>query len=94
MPTCNINLTPALDTFVASRIESGRYKSAGQFVRAGLRSLEREERDLDARSAALPVAIDEEAASGIYKGDAFDRELKSRQLRSPKTSANSKIDSQ
>ncbi len=94
MPTCNINLAPALDTFVASRIESGRYESAGQFVRAGLRSLEREERDLDARSAALLVAIDEGAASGIHEGDAFDRELKSRQLRSSKTSANSKIDSQ
>jgi hypothetical protein len=40
------------------------------------------------------VAIGEAAARGIYESDAFESELKSRQLRSSKTSANPKIDSQ
>jgi len=94
MPTCNINLTPKFDTFVASRIENGRYEIAGEVLRAGLRSLEREDKDYDARFAALPVAIDEGAARGISEGDVFARQRKSRQLRSSKANANSKIDSQ
>ena len=71
MPTCNINLTPKFDTFVASRIENGRYEIAGEVLRAGHRSLEREDKDYDARFAALPVAIDEGAARGISEGDVF-----------------------
>lgn len=44
MPTRNINLTPELDRFVATKIKSGRYENASEVVRAGLRTLEREEK--------------------------------------------------
>jgi antitoxin ParD1/3/4 len=48
--TLNISLTPELERFVAARVESGRYQSASEVVREGLRLLEeREER----RQAAL-----------------------------------------
>ena len=41
--TMNISVTPELERFVASRVASGRYQSASEVVRAGLRLLERHE---------------------------------------------------
>jgi antitoxin ParD1/3/4 len=41
--TMNISVTPELERFVASRVASGRYQSASEVVRAGLRLLERDE---------------------------------------------------
>jgi antitoxin ParD1/3/4 len=71
MPTRNVNLTDELDKFVATKIESGRYENASEVVRAGLRMLEREEQEYEAKLAALRKAIDEGDASGMYKGDPF-----------------------
>jgi len=71
MPTRNINLTPELDSFIAAKIENGRYESASEVVRAALRGLEREEREYDLKMAALLQAIDEGDASGIAEGDVF-----------------------
>jgi len=73
MPTRNVNLTEELDRFVAARIQSGRYENASEVVRAGLRTLEREEREYEAKLAALRTAIDEGDASGIAEGDPFAR---------------------
>jgi len=73
MPTRNVNLTDELDRFVNSRIESGRYESASEVIRAALRTLEREEREYEAKMAALRKAIDEGMASGIAEGDVFAR---------------------
>ena len=39
--TRNIALTPHLDKFVRDKIESGRYQSASEVVREGLRIMER-----------------------------------------------------
>ena len=41
--TRNIALTPHFDQFVQSRVESGRYQSASEVVRDGLRLLEERE---------------------------------------------------
>jgi antitoxin ParD1/3/4 len=65
MPTRNVNLTPELDSFITAKIESGRYENASEVVRAGLRGLEREEKEYDARMAALTRALAEGDASGI-----------------------------
>lgn len=73
MPTRNVNLTDELDRFVNSRIESGRYESASEVIRAALRTLEREEQEYEAKMAALRKAIDEGDASGIATGDVFAR---------------------
>jgi antitoxin ParD1/3/4 len=45
MPTRNVNLTDALDQFVVSTVEAGRYENASEVVRAGLRALQ--ERELE-----------------------------------------------
>jgi antitoxin ParD1/3/4 len=80
MPTRNVNLTEELDRFVATRIESGRYENASEVVRAALRTLEREEREYEARLTLLQRAIDEGDASGIAKGNVFARVRKTLKL--------------
>jgi antitoxin ParD1/3/4 len=40
----NVSLTPALEHFVSSKVESGRYNSASEVVREALRLLEEHER--------------------------------------------------
>jgi antitoxin ParD1/3/4 len=73
MPTRNVNLTDELDHFVLSKVESGRYENASEVVRAALRTLEREEQEYEARLAALRTSIDEGDASGVAKGNSFNR---------------------
>jgi antitoxin ParD1/3/4 len=73
MPTRNVNLTDELDRFVLAKVEAGRYENASEVVRAALRSLEREERQFEAKLAALRTAIDEGDASGVAEGNSFER---------------------
>jgi antitoxin ParD1/3/4 len=73
MPTRNVNLTDELDHFVVTRIESGRYSNASEVVRDALRTLEREDREYEAKIAALRAAIAEGDASGVAEGDPFAR---------------------
>src|SRR5258708_30449404 len=78
MPTRNVNLTDELDRFVAKKVKSGRYENASEVVRAGLRTLEREEQQYQAKLAALQAAIDEGAASGIAEGKADSKAIRTR----------------
>jgi len=71
MPTRNVNLTDELDSLVSAKIDSGRYENASEVVRAALRTLEREERQFEAKLLALRAAIDEGDARGIAEGDSF-----------------------
>jgi antitoxin ParD1/3/4 len=80
MPTRNVNLTDELDRFVAKKVKTGRYENASEVVRAGLRTLEREEQRYEAKLAALRSAIDEGDKSGIVAGDVFARVRKSLKL--------------
>src|SRR5664279_5020529 len=80
MPTRNVNLTNELDRFVARKVKSGRYENASEVVRAGLRTLEREEQQYEAKLAALRAAIDEGDASGIAEGNVFGRVRKALKL--------------
>jgi antitoxin ParD1/3/4 len=43
--TMNVSLTPELERSVAEKVASGHYSSASEVVRAGLRLLDKEERD-------------------------------------------------
>ena len=81
MPTRNVNLTEELDRFVLKKVESGRYENASEVVRTAIRTLEREEQQYEAKLAALRAAIDEGDASGIAKGNPFDRVRKALRLR-------------
>jgi antitoxin ParD1/3/4 len=85
MPTRNVSLTHELDRFVAKKVKTGRYENASEVVRAGLRTLEREERQYEAKVAALRAAIDEGDASGVAEGNVFARVRKTLRLpRSPR----------
>jgi antitoxin ParD1/3/4 len=69
----NISLTPELEAFVNSRVASGRYQSASEVMREGLRLLE--EREL-IREAAL-AEIKQKIAVGLEqarRGDLLDGE--------------------
>ena len=57
----SISLGSYFDSFIQSRITTGRFKNASEVVRAGLRLLEEEEN----RSLALREAIQEGLDSGI-----------------------------
>jgi antitoxin ParD1/3/4 len=80
MPTRNVNLTNELDRFVAKKVRTGRYENATEVVRAGLRSLEREEQQYEAKIAALRAAIVAGDASGIAEGNVLGRVRKALKL--------------
>jgi antitoxin ParD1/3/4 len=65
----SISLGIYFDSFIKSRISTGRYKNASEVVRAGLRLLEEEENKI----LALREAIQE----GIDSGIAYDFDSKS-----------------
>lgn len=64
MATRNINLTPALDAYVAELIASGQYQNASEVVRAGLRALKAAEETRAAKIEALREAVQAGIASG------------------------------
>lgn len=69
MPTRNINLTDRFDRFVEEGVVSGRYKNASEVVRAGLRLLERQEREDALKLERLRDAVRlgfEDAEAGNY----------------------------
>jgi antitoxin ParD1/3/4 len=84
MPTRNVNLTDELDRYVLTKVRSGRFENASEVVRAALRCLERDEREYEAKLAALRTAIDEGDASGVAGHGAFARVRK--KLNLPKAS--------
>lgn len=65
---------------VAEKVKTGRYENASEVERAGLRTLEREEQQYEAKLAALRAAIDEGDASGVTEGDVFGRVRKALKL--------------
>lgn len=73
MPTRNINLTSEMDRFVADQIKSGRYANASEVLRAGLRALEEDEKEDQAKLEALRAAIQAGEDSGIAEDGVFER---------------------
>ena len=75
----NISLTPELESFVDSRVASGRYQSASEVVHAALRLLETEERDREAALAELRqkihLGLDQIQRGEVFDGDAVFDEL-------------------
>lgn len=53
MSTRNITLTARLDRFVKEQVESGKYKDAGEVLRAGLRLLEQQSQIEEQKLALL-----------------------------------------
>ncbi len=75
MPTRNVSLTKQLDSFVARCVKRGRYANASDVVRSALRALEQDERENEAKLAALRKAIAEGDAGGFVDGEEFFRGL-------------------
>lgn len=71
MPTRNINLTPEMDNFVDAKIQSGAYANASEVIRAGLRALEQDEKEDQAKLEALRAGLLAGEESGIAEGDVF-----------------------
>jgi antitoxin ParD1/3/4 len=73
--TLNVSLTPELDQFVQDRVASGRYQTASEVVREGLRLLEIQEQDRQTRFNALKARL-EAGVAQAGRGELHDpREL-------------------
>ena len=91
MPTRNINLTPEMDAFVEAKIKSGQYANASEVLRAGLRALEEDEREDQAKLEALRAAVQAGEDSGIAEERAVDRLLENIRRRAAKSGKGIKI---
>lgn len=69
--TLNISITPELDEFLRSRVESGRYQTASEVVREALRLLERHERERDEAFLQLRRKL-EKGAGQAERGELMD----------------------
>lgn len=65
MATTSMTLGAHWEGFIKREIESGRYASASEVVRAALRELEERSKSLEALRAHLAEGA-QEAAAGIY----------------------------
>lgn len=72
----SVSLGDHFETFVDERVKAGRYASASDVVRAGLRLLEQEETRLEALRAAL-IKGEESGIAEDYNIEAIQRELDS-----------------
>ena len=77
--TMNVSLTPALEKFVESRIASGRYQSASEVVRDGLRLLEERETSrqaaLDEVRRKIAVGLEQAERGELFDGEEVFREI-------------------
>ena len=70
----NVSLTEHLDKFVGQQVETGRYSSASEVVREGLRLLEQRE----AQVQNIQNALDEGFASPITDGPEAMKRIRNR----------------
>jgi antitoxin ParD1/3/4 len=67
----NVSLTPELECFVTTKVQSGRYTSASEVIREALRLLEEQEHVRGVQLAAFQLELDRRlAASG--RGTSID----------------------
>ena len=69
----NVSLTKELEEFVRRKVESGRYRSATEVIRAGFRLLEREDDFRDTPLAAIRARV-EEGIAQAERGELGDGE--------------------
>ena len=72
----SVSLGDHFDSFITQQIETGRYGSASEVVRAGLRLLEDTESRLSARRRALEEG--EQSGTATYSYEALVAELDKR----------------
>ena len=69
----NVSLTPELEQLISARVASGRYLSASEVVREGLRLLEERDRLRDEALASVTRKI-EEGLDSLDRGEGVDGE--------------------
>ena len=76
----NISITPELDSFLQSRVASGRYQTTGEVVRDALRLLEQQETEEDEGfrrlKAKLQTGADEAKNGDLPDGGVVFEELR------------------
>ena len=81
----NVSLTPELEAMIDSKVGSGKYNSASEVVREGLRLLqqrdEMHEAKLNALRAEIQLGIDDLEAGRFRDGHEVMSEIKERLLR-------------
>jgi antitoxin ParD1/3/4 len=86
----NVSLTPELEEFVQSRVASGRYQTASEVVREGLRLLEEREQSrataLKELRAKIRCGIEQADRGELLDGDTVFEEV--RQLSARRRPAN------
>lgn len=77
--TMNVSLTPELEEFVQSRVTSGRYQTASEVVREGLRLLEdreqRREAAIEDLRRKIAVGVEQARRGELLDGEEVFREL-------------------
>jgi len=76
----NVSLTPELEQFVQSRVASGRYQTASEVVREGLRLLEEREQEREAATRELRAKI-QRGVRQADRGEILDGELVFEEIR-------------
>lgn len=74
----NVSLTPELDKFVMSKVESGEYASASEVIRDGLRMLRAAEQAHQAKLEALREEIRKGMEGPYHDLDLVMKELKAK----------------
>jgi antitoxin ParD1/3/4 len=78
--TVNISITPELDAFLISRVQSGRYQTTSEVVREALRLLERQESEREEAFQQLKGKLQRGAAQAergeLLDGDEIFDELR------------------
>jgi antitoxin ParD1/3/4 len=78
--TVNISITPELDAFLSSRVQSGRYQTTSEMVREALRLLERQKQERDTAVERLKAKLQRSAAQAerdeLLDGDEVFDELR------------------
>ena len=70
MPT-SVSLNPYFENFIRDQVESGRFNNVSEVVRAGLRLLEEQQKQLEALRSAVLDGISFE--NSLPAEDVFDR---------------------
>lgn len=78
--TVNISITPELDAFLQSRVQSGRYQTTSEVVREALRLLERHEQEREEAFHQLKSKLERGAGQAeggeLKNGDEVFEELR------------------
>lgn len=77
MANTSVSLGPHWEQFIAAKLAEGRYASASEMIRAGLRLLEEQEQKLDHLRELIREGL-ESGSSGPWDYEAFKAEMKAK----------------